>query len=390
MALVEALSEVATSSLSSRRKKYLEWMLATTYWEVRARAAVRHVPSSDEMPLQVVQDVVDVVKRHDAQCSHVGDAVRTLKGLGREGELLGRKLSKISIARNVAAHPSRRIVQEVEDLLARGAADGFTKSEPEPEAVKHSTPPMAPERYASDSYSSCPSFFMGDGIDFAVQTVAPTTSEAVNQCDMDRETTVQASVEPPKPVELTAAKKATTESQAADAAAEEAVAKEAVETKVQRRARDYAADEGAPALHGPQQYYLRLDEKAKTKKLVDLLGTLMSDMVVIFVRSVKRAVALNALLEEFKQRVHVTTDMACRMKDAERFDIVISYDFPGASDVYFHRVGRCGRCMVSFVASSTDEEVFKQVDSHFEVTSPGAPMRALLGAMGACDFGRRR
>merc|ERR1712227_6791 len=53
-------------------------------------------------------------------------------------------------------------------------------------------------------------------------------------------------------------------------------------------------------LHGLLQYYCKLEEKQKNKKLIDLLDTLEFNQVVIFVSSVKRALALDGLLNECK------------------------------------------------------------------------------------------
>merc|ERR1712124_135591 len=57
-------------------------------------------------------------------------------------------------------------------------------------------------------------------------------------------------------------------------------------------------DESELTLHGLLQYYVRLDEKAKNRKLNDLLDALEFNQVVIFVKSVQRAVALDKLLTE--------------------------------------------------------------------------------------------
>merc|ERR1719377_276400 len=53
-------------------------------------------------------------------------------------------------------------------------------------------------------------------------------------------------------------------------------------------------------LHGLLQYYCKLDEKQKNKKLIDMLDTLEFNQVVIFVRTVKRALALDGLLNDCK------------------------------------------------------------------------------------------
>ena len=49
-------------------------------------------------------------------------------------------------------------------------------------------------------------------------------------------------------------------------------------------------------LHGLQQYYSKLDENQKNRKLVDVLDALQFNQVIIFVKSVARADALNKIL----------------------------------------------------------------------------------------------
>lgn len=51
-------------------------------------------------------------------------------------------------------------------------------------------------------------------------------------------------------------------------------------------------------LHGLIQYFVKLSEKEKNRKLVDLLDTLEFNQVVIFVSKPQRAIELNRLLEE--------------------------------------------------------------------------------------------
>merc|ERR1719389_827169 len=97
-------------------------------------------------------------------------------------------------------------------------------------------------------------------------------------------------------------------------------------------------------LHGLLQYYVKLDEKAKNRKLNDLLDALEFNQVVIFVKSVQRAIALDKLLvecsfpsiaihsglnqedriarykqfKEFQKRIMVSTDLFGRGIDIER------------------------------------------------------------------------
>merc|ERR1711972_71379 len=57
-------------------------------------------------------------------------------------------------------------------------------------------------------------------------------------------------------------------------------------------------EESKLTLHGLLQYYVKLSEKEKNRKLNDLLDALEFNQVVIFVKSVQRAVALDKLLQE--------------------------------------------------------------------------------------------
>merc|ERR1711959_4350 len=152
------------------------------------------------------------------------------------------------------------------------------------------------------------------------------------------------------------------------------------------------------------QYYVRLEEKAKNRKLNDLLDALEFNQVVIFVKSVQRAVALDKLLvecsfpsiaihsglaqeeriskykqfKEFQKRIMVSTDLFGRGIDIERVNIVINYDMPDESDSYLHRVGRAGRfgtkgLAVSFVSTEEDEDILKKVQERFEVNIDAMP-----------------
>merc|ERR1711957_1076273 len=157
-------------------------------------------------------------------------------------------------------------------------------------------------------------------------------------------------------------------------------------------------EESKLTLHGLLQYYVKLEEKAKNRKLNDLLDALEFNQVVIFVKSVQRAVALDKLLVEcsfpsiaihsglkqeerierykqfkdFQKRIMVSTDLFGRGIDIERVNIVINYDMPGDSDSYLHRVGRAGRfgtkgLAVTFTGDDEDAEVLKKVQERFEI-----------------------
>merc|ERR1712099_199242 len=133
----------------------------------------------------------------------------------------------------------------------------------------------------------------------------------------------------------------------------------------------------------------------KNRKLNDLLDALEFNQVVIFVKSVQRAIALDKLLvecnfpsiaihsglsqedritrykqfKEFQKRIMVSTDLFI---DIERVNIVINYDMPDDSDSYLHRVGRAGRfgtkgLAITFSSTDEDADVLKKVQERFEV-----------------------
>uniref|UniRef100_A0A7S4WFU1 RNA helicase n=1 Tax=Alexandrium monilatum TaxID=311494 RepID=A0A7S4WFU1_9DINO len=157
-------------------------------------------------------------------------------------------------------------------------------------------------------------------------------------------------------------------------------------------------EESKLTLHGLLQYYVNLSEKEKNRKLNDLLDNLEFNQVVIFVKSVQRAIALDKLLvecnfpsiaihsglnqedritrykqfKEFQKRIMVSTDLFGRGIDIERVNIVINYDMPDDSDTYLHRVGRAGRfgtkgLAITFVGGDEETSVLKKVQERFEV-----------------------
>merc|ERR1711963_177913 len=163
-------------------------------------------------------------------------------------------------------------------------------------------------------------------------------------------------------------------------------------------------EESKLTLHGLLQYYVKLSEKEKNRKLNDLLDALEFNQVVIFVKSVQRAVALDKLLvecnfpsitihsglkqeeriarykqfKEFQKRILVSTDLFGRGIDIERVNIVINYDMPSDSDSYLHRVGRAGRfgtkgLAITFVSTDEDSDVLKTVQERFQVNIGDMP-----------------
>jgi len=157
-------------------------------------------------------------------------------------------------------------------------------------------------------------------------------------------------------------------------------------------------------LHGLQQYYIKLSEGEKNRKLNDLLDNLEFNQVIIFVKSTSRCNELNKLLQEcnfpsiavhsglqqedrikrykefkeFNKRICVATDVFGRGIDVEKINLAINYDLPADADSYLHRVGRAGRfgtkgLSISFVSSEQDEEVLQAIQKRFEVAIPDFP-----------------
>jgi len=160
----------------------------------------------------------------------------------------------------------------------------------------------------------------------------------------------------------------------------------------------YVDDESKLTLHGLRQYYVKLTEAQKNRKLNDLLDALDFNQVVIFVNGVRRCKELNKLLiecnfpsmciygglsqeerierynkfKDYKSRILVSTDIFGRGVDFERVNIVINYDMPDKADTYLHRVGRSGRfgtkgLAITFVSSEEDTKILNDVQSRFEV-----------------------
>ncbi|KAI4871974.1 hypothetical protein NFI96_034493, partial [Prochilodus magdalenae] len=166
----------------------------------------------------------------------------------------------------------------------------------------------------------------------------------------------------------------------------------------------FVDDETKLTLHGLQQYYCKLKDSEKNRKLFDLLDVLEFNQVVIFVKSVPRCVALSQLLVEqnfpaiaihrgmaqeerlsryqqfkdFQRRILVATNLFGRGMDIERVNIVFNYDMPEDSDTYLHRVARAGRfgtkgLAVTFVSDETDAKILNEVQDRFEVNVAELP-----------------
>lgn len=166
----------------------------------------------------------------------------------------------------------------------------------------------------------------------------------------------------------------------------------------------YVDDEKKLTLHGLQQFYVKLKDSEKNRKLFELLDNLEFNQVVIFVKSIQRCVALRGLLVEqnfpaiaihramkqedrlqkyqefkdFQQRILVATNLFGRGMDIERVNIVFNYDMPEDSDTYLHRVARAGRfgtkgLSITFVTDDNDQKILNDVQERFDVKIPELP-----------------
>ncbi|KAI1293874.1 Spliceosome RNA helicase DDX39B [Halotydeus destructor] len=166
----------------------------------------------------------------------------------------------------------------------------------------------------------------------------------------------------------------------------------------------YVDDEAKLTLHGLQQYYCKLKDTEKNRKLFELLDVLEFNQVVIFVKSVQRCIALAQLLvdqnfpaiaihramtqeerlsryqqfKDFQKRILVATNLFGRGMDIERVNIVFNYDIAEDSDTYLHRVARAGRfgtkgLAVTFVSDESDAQVLNEVQERFDVSIPELP-----------------
>ena len=126
-------------------------------------------------------------------------------------------------------------------------------------------------------------------------------------------------------------------------------------------------NEAKLTLHGLKQYLVKLQEKEKNRKLVDLLDNTQFTQVIIFVSTTVRAKVLTSLLvnsnfpavsmhgdlnqelrlarshqfKECKCVIMVSTYVFGIGVDIANIDFVLNYGLFTASDVYLHRVVLC-------------------------------------------------
>uniref|UniRef100_A0A3B4FT27 RNA helicase n=1 Tax=Pundamilia nyererei TaxID=303518 RepID=A0A3B4FT27_9CICH len=179
----------------------------------------------------------------------------------------------------------------------------------------------------------------------------------------------------------------------------------------------FVDDETKLTLHGLQQYYVKLKDNEKNRKLFDLLDALEFNQVVIFVKSVQRCVALAQLLVEqnfpaiaihrgmpqeerlsryqqfkdFQRRILVATNLFGRGMDIERVIIAFNYDMPEDSDTYLHRVARAGRfgtkgLAITFVSDEGDARTLNDVQDRFEVNIGELPEEIDISSYSKSSF----
>ena len=151
-------------------------------------------------------------------------------------------------------------------------------------------------------------------------------------------------------------------------------------------------EENKEHLEKLQQFYVKLKEDEKNKKLFDVLDAVQFNQVIIFVNSIPRCETLSDILtknefpsiaihadlpqeerirkfdsfKEFKSRIMVATELYGRGVDFLKVNTVINYDMSIDAEAYVHRVGRAGRfgtkgITITFLASDEDQKVFDEL-----------------------------
>lgn len=154
----------------------------------------------------------------------------------------------------------------------------------------------------------------------------------------------------------------------------------------------YVDSESKLTLHGLKQYFVKLEDEKKIKKLIELLDNLDFNQVIVFAKTQLYAQKLNEIVrkegfpsvacyrnmpqeerlkvyEAFKAskyRIMVCTDLFGRGIDVEKINVVINFDMPTEADQYLHRVGRAGRfgtrgLTISFISSNEDQTILQEV-----------------------------
>ena len=148
-------------------------------------------------------------------------------------------------------------------------------------------------------------------------------------------------------------------------------------------------EENKEHLEKLQQFYVKLKEEEKNKKLFDILDSVQFNQVIIFVNSILRCETLSDMLtkhnfpsiaihaslpqeeriklfdyfKQFKRRIMVATELYGRGVDFLKVNTVINYDMAASAEAYIHRVGRAGRfgskgITITFISKDEDQKVF--------------------------------
>ena len=141
-----------------------------------------------------------------------------------------------------------------------------------------------------------------------------------------------------------------------------------------------------------QQFYIKLKDNEKNKKLFDILDDIQFNQVIIFVNSIERCETLNYILKQnefpsiaihadlpqeeriklfdafkdFNARIMVATELYGRGVDFLKVNTVVNYDMSTDPEAYVHRVGRAGRfgtkgITITFLSSDEDQKVFDEL-----------------------------
>ena len=151
-------------------------------------------------------------------------------------------------------------------------------------------------------------------------------------------------------------------------------------------------EENKEHLEKLQQFYVKLKEEDKNRKLFDILDNVQFNQVIIFVNSIIRCETLSEMLtlhnfpsiaihaslpqeeriklfdlfKQFKRRIMVATELYGRGVDFLKVNTVINYDMSATAEAYVHRVGRAGRfgskgITITFLSKDEDQKVFDEL-----------------------------
>uniref|UniRef100_A0A3Q4FZP5 DEAD (Asp-Glu-Ala-Asp) box polypeptide 39B n=1 Tax=Neolamprologus brichardi TaxID=32507 RepID=A0A3Q4FZP5_NEOBR len=150
----------------------------------------------------------------------------------------------------------------------------------------------------------------------------------------------------------------------------------------------FVDDETKLTLHGLQQYYVKLKDNEKNRKLFDLLdalefpgppksvGLCHAELQMILLDHASLIVLCSLSryqqFKDFQRRILVATNLFGRGMDIERVNIAFNYDMPEDSDTYLHRVARAGRfgtkgLAITFVSDEGDARTAIMMSVKFEV-----------------------